>query len=492
MAASVLLVVLLSVGGAMGVATVAWGEQLRDEGRLLPGTTIAAVSVGGQTTDEAIRTVRDHLDGRLDRELVLADGSRTWTTSARELGGTADVEAAVVAARERTEAADFGDLARVRWVGGGASFAAEVGVVVPEAGIADFVATIARDIDVAPADATARWTATVAEVSPATVGRTLDRDATAGRVRELLAGEDTTADLPVIEVDPNMTNALVGDVVAVVEDEVAAVRAHTVDVEVADVTHTIEAGELAPAINAAAVLDTALRHASRTGEVAVGGLVVSFDDAAVAAVVDELAGPHEVAVRDAAISLDDGNLRIVPERAGVSADRQAAIEDLHVALAGGADQVDIELVTTEPAVTADRFEQVLLLDQSARRVHLYEGGERARSWSVAVGTNNSPTPTGTFVVGAKRFEPTWVNPAPERWGRDMPARIGPGPENPLGPRAINWNTLGGRDTLIRFHGTPNEASVGRASSNGCVRMYGDDVIELYGLIATGTTIVSIH
>ena len=114
-----------------------------------------------------------------------------------------------------------------------------------------------------------------------------------------------------------------------------------------------------------------------------------------------------------------------------------------------------------------------------------------RTWPVAVGTGGSPTPTGTFTVGAKRFEPTWVNPARDRWGADLPARIGPGPDNPLGLRALNWNRVGGGDTLIRFHGTPNEDSIGEAASNGCVRMFNDDVIELYDLVPSGAMIISI-
>jgi lipoprotein-anchoring transpeptidase ErfK/SrfK len=45
--------------------------------------------------------------------------------------------------------------------------------------------------------------------------------------------------------------------------------------------------------------------------------------------------------------------------------------------------------------------------------------------------------------------------------------------------------------LIRFHGTPNEASIGQAASNGCVRMFNADVIELYDIVPSGTPIVSI-
>jgi lipoprotein-anchoring transpeptidase ErfK/SrfK len=135
---------------------------------------------------------------------------------------------------------------------------------------------------------------------------------------------------------------------------------------------------------------------------------------------------------------------------------------------------------------------VLVLRQGERTLELFEDHEPAHEWPVAVGQGGSPTPTGTFTVGAKRFEPTWVNPSPNGWGSDMPARIGPGPENPLGIRALNWNDENGRDTLIRFHGTPNEDSIGEAASQGCVRMFNDDVADLYDLVPSGTVILSVN
>ena len=94
-----------------------------------------------------------------------------------------------------------------------------------------------------------------------------------------------------------------------------------------------------------------------------------------------------------------------------------------------------------------------------------------------------------FTIGVKRFEPTWHNSSPDGWGKDMPLEIGPGPHNPLGLRALNWYR-DGYDTLIRFHGTANEASIGRAASHGCVRMTNANVIELYDLVETGTVVVS--
>ena len=71
----------------------------------------------------------------------------------------------------------------------------------------------------------------------------------------------------------------------------------------------------------------------------------------------------------------------------------------------------------------------------------------------------------------------------------MPEKIGPGPDNPLGLRALNW-MQDGWDTLIRVHGTANVSSIGNAASHGCVRMTNPDVIELFDLVDTGTVILS--
>jgi hypothetical protein len=82
--------------------------------------------------------------------------------------------------------------------------------------------------------------------------------------------------------------------------------------------------------------------------------------------------------------------------------------------------------------------------------------------------------------------PTWVNPAPDTWGADMPESIPPGPGNPLGLRAINWSA-----PAIRFHGTSATYSLGYNASHGCVRMANEDVIQLYDMVEVGTPIVSV-
>ncbi len=139
-----------------------------------------------------------------------------------------------------------------------------------------------------------------------------------------------------------------------------------------------------------------------------------------------------------------------------------------------------------PEVTTAAFRQVLVLRQGQHTLDLYEDGQLTRTWNVAVGESGHRTPTGVYKVTLKRHMPTWVNPSPNGWGSGMPDRIGPGVNNPLGVRALNWSA-----PAIRFHGTAKESSIGTDASKGCVRLTNSDVVELYDLVDVGATIVSI-
>jgi L,D-transpeptidase ErfK/SrfK len=110
----------------------------------------------------------------------------------------------------------------------------------------------------------------------------------------------------------------------------------------------------------------------------------------------------------------------------------------------------------------------------------------AKTYAVATGTPQYPTPKGNFQIVLKRFRPTWVNPDPSGWGKSLPKSIPPGPSNPLGTRAMNLNSPG-----IRIHGTTNIRSLGTAASHGCIRMAMPDVEELFEKVDSGTPVIII-
>lgn len=53
-----------------------------------------------------------------------------------------------------------------------------------------------------------------------------------------------------------------------------------------------------------------------------------------------------------------------------------------------------------------------------------------------------------------------------------------GLDNPLGSRAL-YLYRNGRDTYYRIHGTMDPSSIGKATSAGCIRLFNQDIIDLF-------------
>lgn len=215
-------------------------------------------------------------------------------------------------------------------------------------------------------------------------------------------------------------------------------------------------------------------------------VAITYPRQGVRGFIQGIAAGLDEEARNAAIDYSSGWVEIVPEAGG----RQVAVDKsqaaLRRALRSGASTIDLVVDKLAPEVSADSFDKVLLVRIGENKLYLYDDGEITREWPVATGTSKYPTPTGLYTVTELRYMPTWVNPDPEGWGASMPLEIPPGPNNPLGTRAINWSASG-----IRFHGTSADYSIGYNASHGCVRMHMSDVEELYEMVEVGTPIVSV-
>lgn len=189
---------------------------------------------------------------------------------------------------------------------------------------------------------------------------------------------------------------------------------------------------------------------------------------------------------DAALDYSSGWVNIVPGDKGRRVVREEARAALSGALLKSRGTAPLPVKILEPEVTAASYDQVLLVRIGENKLYLYNDGEITNSWSVATGQPEYMTPTGLYSVTEKRYLPTWVNPAPDTWGAELPAEIPPGPDNPLGVRALNWSA-----PAIRFHGTEATYSLGYNASHGCVRMSNTEVTQLYDMVDVGTPIVSL-
>ena len=107
-----------------------------------------------------------------------------------------------------------------------------------------------------------------------------------------------------------------------------------------------------------------------------------------------------------------------------------------------------------------------------------------RIYPTSVPLSDEMTRRGRTEVVLKRPEPDW-RPTPSMIERnpDLPRYVGPGPENPLGVRALN---LGWRYYLI--HGTNDIRKIGRQSSSGCIGLFNEHIVEVFERAKVGTQV----
>jgi len=126
----------------------------------------------------------------------------------------------------------------------------------------------------------------------------------------------------------------------------------------------------------------------------------------------------------------------------------------------------------------------IVVSTKKRSLFFVLGGGKAIMYPVAVGTPENQW-GGESYVSLKRPNPGWSpTPSMRRKNPRLPRYVPPGPRNPLGRRALNlgWS-------MYRIHGTPKRHSIGRAASNGCIRMLNEDVLDLYERVHVGAPVI---
>jgi L,D-transpeptidase ErfK/SrfK len=101
------------------------------------------------------------------------------------------------------------------------------------------------------------------------------------------------------------------------------------------------------------------------------------------------------------------------------------------------------------------------------------------TYPIGVGTEERPSPIGQMHITRKATRPTWYVPASiaedhRKKGDPLPAKVLPGPENPLGEYALYLS----KSTYL-IHGTNKPASIGLKATNGCIRLYPEHIKRLY-------------
>ncbi|HOJ10426.1 MAG TPA: L,D-transpeptidase family protein [Clostridiales bacterium] len=115
---------------------------------------------------------------------------------------------------------------------------------------------------------------------------------------------------------------------------------------------------------------------------------------------------------------------------------------------------------------ARRPEYVIFIEVEDKTLYLLEDGACIKKYPIASGKSGYPSPIGYWKITTK-----------EKWGEGFGGRW-------MGLN-VPWGEYG-------IHGTNKPGSIGSAASQGCIRMFSDDVKELYDIVPLGTRVVIVN
>jgi L,D-transpeptidase ErfK/SrfK len=134
----------------------------------------------------------------------------------------------------------------------------------------------------------------------------------------------------------------------------------------------------------------------------------------------------------------------------------------------------------------------IVVNIAEHRLYYYPKPKRGQpqqviTYPVSIGKMDWHTPLGETRVIQRQENPWWfptesVRAEHARDGDPLPARVPPGPDNPLGNRALRLAV--GQGTYL-IHGTNNPIAVGLAVTHGCIRMYPEDIEVLFPQVPVG-------
>jgi lipoprotein-anchoring transpeptidase ErfK/SrfK len=137
-------------------------------------------------------------------------------------------------------------------------------------------------------------------------------------------------------------------------------------------------------------------------------------------------------------------------------------------------------------VSASGYEPgTIVIRTHERRLYYYLADGRALRYPVGVGKTGMQW-SGTSYISGKYLSPAWKPPADiRRETRSLPGVVAGGSaRNPMGVAAM---TLAGGEYAI--HGTNRPSSIGGFVSHGCIRMFNEDITDLYGRVDYHTPVV---
>jgi L,D-transpeptidase ErfK/SrfK len=126
----------------------------------------------------------------------------------------------------------------------------------------------------------------------------------------------------------------------------------------------------------------------------------------------------------------------------------------------------------------------LVINLPEMRIYHHRANNRVDTFPVGIGKVGTDTPVGSASIVRKQARPTWHVPKSiKAKNPGFPDSVPPGPNNPLGTHALYLSLNG-----YLIHGTTQPYGIGRRVSHGCIRMYPEDIVQLFGQVPIGESV----
>jgi L,D-transpeptidase ErfK/SrfK len=211
--------------------------------------------------------------------------------------------------------------------------------------------------------------------------------------------------------------------------------------------------------------------------------------------------PDRIATHEFTLNNDDG---VVGQLASVPVKEGDTLPDIARHFGLGFEEISAANPDLEPWIPQSEARVILplqfilpdaprkgiVINLAAMRLFYFSGrkSQAVITYPAGIGKEGRSTPTGQMLVERKTAHPTWYVPESIRRdhqlkGDPLPASVSPGPDNPLGDYAMYLS----RPSYL-IHGTNKPYSIGFRASNGCIRLYPENIEKLFGKVAEKTPV----
>jgi lipoprotein-anchoring transpeptidase ErfK/SrfK len=219
-------------------------------------------------------------------------------------------------------------------------------------------------------------------------------------------------------------------------------------------------------------------------------LFTSYDEKKVAEYASKVAAAVKKNARDARVDIKLSKIGKVASKDGRALDAGALAKSVGETLGNpaAARVITPKLKVVRPKVTtaglSKAYGTIVTIDRGNFKLRLFKNLKLSKTYRVAVGLPDYPTPTGRYTIANKAVNPAWTAPN-SPWAGAYRNEVVPGgsSENPLKARWL------GIVNGVGIHGTGAPGSIGSRASHGCIRMTVPDVVDLYPRVPVGSPVL---